>query len=262
MTSERIDFLGLPLNTGVTIADICALMKDKNGPHLVSFINPASWALSKRNADYGKALEGMSYVLPDGQGVALACRWLTGQKAPRISFDMSSLADPFFKAASEAGATVVLAGGKPGVDEHTQEKLRTHYPNLKIIGTQHGFAELAPKIVAILKLAPDAVVVGMGSPRQEMFLIALRASGYKGLAITCGGFFDQYLEADDYYPKWINQLHLRFAWRLFKEPKRLWRRYLIDYQLFIWRFLQALWGKYWPKAEAKFKQTAAKLRRE
>jgi N-acetylglucosaminyldiphosphoundecaprenol N-acetyl-beta-D-mannosaminyltransferase len=268
MTPQRIDFLDLPLDTGVAVEDLCQPLPKKSGIRTVTFVNPASWALAKRNTEFRAALDRISLILPDGEGVASACRWLTGLSCSRISFDMTSLAGPFFRKAEEQKTSLMLVGGQPSVDENMAEKLKTAYPKLNIIGTVHGFGDIAPKVAVIIEKNPGAVIVGMGAPRQELFLLALQDAGYKGLAITCGGFFDQYLLDENYYPGWIDKLNLRWLWRLYKEPTRLWRRYLVDYQLFIWKTLEAFWNKYFPIARLfaeknilKAKDTLAKLRR-
>jgi len=255
MTVQRIDFLGLSLDLGLTIEGICAELRRKGDLRLIGYISPSSWAVAKKNPEYKAALWQMTAIRAGGEGVARVCRWLTGSPCPRISFDMTSLADPFFKAAIAEKASVMLIGGDPAIDENMQEKLKFSYPELNVVATAHGFGDLAPKIAAVMEQMPDVVIVGMGSPRQENFLLALREAGYKGLAITCGGFFDQYLAADQYYPPWVDRWNLRFAWRLYKEPQRLWRRYLIDYQIFVWEALKALTGKFTP---ARVKQMIMK----
>jgi N-acetylglucosaminyldiphosphoundecaprenol N-acetyl-beta-D-mannosaminyltransferase len=248
VTIERIEFLGMPLDTGVAREDVCDLIATKGRLRLVTFINPLAWRLAIEHPEYLPALKSMTYVLPDGEGVARACRLLTEKPCPRISFDMTSLADEFFKRATVEGASIMIVGGHPGVDEGVQGKLVAKYRDIKIAGTAHGYDDFEPKIADVIEKQPDIVVVGMGSPRQENFLIALRDAGFTGLAITCGGFFDQYLESDEYYPSWVDHWNLRFAWRLCMEPRRLWRRYLIDYQTFIRIAGEALFRKFAPPA--------------
>lgn len=246
--TKRINFLGLPLDATVSAEAVCGFLREKTTPRFITFINPGAWALAKKSPAYLNALNHMSFNLADGQGVALVCRWLTGLPCPRTSFDMTSLADPFFRAAIAEKASIMLIGGKPGVDENVHGKLLINYPGINIVGTEHGYGDFEPKIKAILAQSPDVVITGMGTPRQENFLLALKDAGYQGLAITCGGFFDQYLEADPYYPRWIDQWNLRFAYRLYREPERLWRRYLIDYPFFIGQAAKAFVDKYRPAA--------------
>ncbi len=241
---RRIDFLGLPLDPGLTIDDVCAELRRKDEARLIGYISPASWAVARRHPEYLAALHQMTMIRAGGEGVTRVYRWLTGRPCPRVNFDMTSLADPFFRAAIAGKDTLLLAGGAPGVAEEVRAKLAKAYPGLNVVGTIHGYGDVVKMAEQAAARTPDVVIAAMGSPKQELFLIALRGAGYRGLAITCGGFFDQYLEADDYYPHWINRWNLRFAWRLFKEPRRLWRRYLVDYQIFIWCALKALLRKW------------------
>jgi len=239
---SRIDLLGLPLDAGVEQAHILSLL-DKKDSALVSFINPAAWALARRNPDFRRALEQMDFVLPDGIGVCLACQTLKKIECERISFDISSLANPFFKKHGERDLSLFLVGGSDDVALNMKKKLSLKYKDLNIVGTESGFGDWNIKIANILAVNPHTVLVGMGAPKQEEFILALRARGYNGLAISCGGFFDQYLLADNYYPALVNKLHVRFAYRLYKEPQRLWRRYLLDYPTFVWLYLQAMGTK-------------------
>ncbi len=251
---KRLRFLDLPLDVGADVDLVCAKLREQSGPFEVSFINPYAWAVAKRDPSFIETLEKLSLVMADGVGVVYACRALTRNPCNRVSFDMTSLADPFFRTLQDAKLSLALVGGEPGVDENVKDKLEAHYSGIRIVETAHGYDDLGPKVAAIMAKSPDAVLVGMGSPRQEQFLIALREAGYSGFAITCGGFFDQYLVADHYYPGWINRWNLRFLYRFYKEPKRLWHRYLVDYQVYVLRLLRELLrmngsgsGLSWPK---------------
>ena len=236
---ETRPFLGLPLTRGMGIKDVCALIDPGGDGRFISFINPAAWYLIRKCPEYLDALRQMDFVLPDGQGVAFACRKLTGDFCPRVSFDMSSLAGPFFEKLKSCNKSVILVGAAPGVAEQVRTKLALEYPRLKVLKACDGFGALEEKAAEVMRLRPDAVVVGMGAPRQEQLLALLKNMSYEGVALTCGGFFDQYLEASEYYPPLIDRLQLRFAYRVYQEPRRLWRRYLIEYQWFIFAFLRA-----------------------
>jgi N-acetylglucosaminyldiphosphoundecaprenol N-acetyl-beta-D-mannosaminyltransferase len=268
MSEQRIDFLGLPLDPGLTAEEICGLLSRKGETHLIAYVTPSSWAVARRHPDYLKALQQIPTIHAASNSVAYICRWLTGNACIRVSFDTASLADPLFRAAVTQKASVMLVGGQPSVDEQMAEKLKAAYSQLNIIGSLHGFGDLAPKAVTVATKAPDLVVIGMGSPRQELFLLALREAGYKGMAITCGEFFEQFLLDADYYPAWVEKLNLRALWQFYKEPQRLWRRYFIDYPLFAWEAVKAFWYKYFPQAKAlaeenisKAKDAFSKLRR-
>lgn len=67
----------------------------------------------------------------------------------------------------------------------------------------------------------------------------MKAQGWRGWGFTCGGFLDQLGSGLYYYPQWVDQMNLRFAYRLLKEPRRLWRRYFFEYSRFAWLVVAA-----------------------
>lgn len=241
---QHCALLGLPITPSATIHDIVSRIGQRTQSVTVSFINPSVWAVQGEQPHYSQYLQRLSYVLADGIGVCLVYRWLTGAPCPRISFDMTSMAPLFFGRLQHIRGSLAVVGGAPDVAQQFAEKLQRSYPDIRLPVIEDGYGDHAPKIARILAAAPDAVIVGMGVPRQESFLVELATAGYKGCAVTCGGFLDQYIQAEHYYPVWINRYHLRFAYRFYKEPARLWRRYLIDYQLFIGLALRALLAKW------------------
>src|SRR6185312_2300382 len=113
MTIERIDFLGIPLDTGVKQTDICLLLRARDALRLITFINPQAWAIIRKQPRFVDMLRSMSLVLPDGESVACASRILSKRDCERTSFDMTSLADPFFRAAIAENASLMLVGGNP-----------------------------------------------------------------------------------------------------------------------------------------------------
>jgi N-acetylglucosaminyldiphosphoundecaprenol N-acetyl-beta-D-mannosaminyltransferase len=242
--------LGLPLSSGITVSDLCQLLDKKDECRLVTFVNPSAWSLAQKQADYAALLQQIHFVIPASQMVSFACATLTGAKAKRIEFELSSLADPFFKAAVEKKSSLMLIGGQPAVDERVSDKLNTHYKGINTIGGTHGYGELAQKVALVMEKKPDAVLVAMGMVRNEVFLVALRDAGYKGMAITCGDFFDHYLKDAVVLPAWAEKYHLRFVFRLMHEPARLWQRYVLDYPSFMGAVLTACVQKFIPAKSA------------
>ncbi len=240
MSFQKITFLGLPITIGMDAKDVCDLIGRADKGQFITFVNPYAWHVARENKEYLAALSQMTCVLPDGMGVAVACRKMTGFPCHRVSFDMTSAAGSFFTTLAVHDKTVMLIGGAAGVAEKVGEKLLKEYPGLRILKSLSGFDGLEVQVNQVMSVKPDVVIVGMGVPLQELLLARLKHNQYEGLAITCGGFFDQYLQATYYYPPLINRLNLRFAYRLYKEPGRLWRRYLIEYKEFISVFLGTL----------------------
>jgi N-acetylglucosaminyldiphosphoundecaprenol N-acetyl-beta-D-mannosaminyltransferase len=129
---------------------------------------------------------------------------------------------------------IFLVGGQPGVAAQAQKIIVDKYPALKICGVSSGYFDDPFAVIKCIEKSPAKVVLcGMGSPRQENFLLELRKSGWSGIGFTCGGYLDQVGQGFAYYPDIIDRLNLRFLYRLVREPERLWRRYLLEYMTFV-----------------------------
>lgn len=217
---------------------------------LITFVNPATVKLARTRADFVSTLRAFTLVLPDGIGLCLAMRWLHGLAAQRVSFDMTSLAPIVLDHARAEGLTVVLVGGAAGIAERARDRLTDHFPGLQVVGWFDGYGATDETARQVAALQPHIVVCGMGTVRQEAFLLRVSAEGWRGWGFTCGGFFDQLQAGMHYYPRWVDRANLRWAYRLAREPKRLWRRYVLDYGQFVVMVLTALAQRTW---DARFK---------
>ena len=199
---------------------------------LFTFVNPASLSVAARNPRYRRLLDEFDAVLPDGIGMCWALRLLHGHRAARISFDTTSLAPLVFDRVRKRAQTVALIGGRPGVVERAADQLTKAYPGLSVTATLDGYGDHDSKIRELIALAPSVVICGMGAGAQEHFLVSLAATGWSGSGFTCGGYLDQLADGLHYYPGWIDAANLRWAYRLMREPRRLARRYFVDYGFF------------------------------
>lgn len=209
---------------------------EKKHPWLMTFVNPATVVLAHHQPMLREALEKFDAVAPDGSGMVLAMR-LSHPRVPvtRISFDSTSLAPAILETAARREIAIVLIGGKPGTAKRAAECLTHAYRGLRIVGIFDGYCDHNATVNAIAQLSPGIVIAGMGGLVQELFLIHLVERGWHGLGFTCGGYLDQTaLKGETYYPEWINRHNLRFAYRFVMEPKRLGRRYLMEYPVFGW----------------------------
>lgn len=233
---RRTRTLGLPVDatfdtTGVL--DAVARNLAARTPYLVTFVNPSSCAVATSRPGYADRLAAFDAVLPDGSGLSLAVRLIHHIPAARISFDTTSLAPKLLGLAEQYGYTVALVGGEPGSAEQAMQRLADAFPMLRFVGAFHGYGDTDVRTRTLVALDPDIVICGMGSDHQEKMLLALKGAGWTGCGFTCGGYLDQLNGGMDYYPAWIDRLNLRWAYRLAKEPRRLWRRYLLDYPPFV-----------------------------
>jgi len=153
---------------------------------------------------------------------------------------MTSIATEVFAAASCNGDSIFFVGAKQEEVEAAASRIKEAFPSLRVLGARSGYFESAAEkedfVSGLRTLSPDIVVAGMGTPMQEEFLVALANAGWRGKGFTCGGFLHQTAKALKYYPDWINALHLRWAYRIYDEPK-LFKRYFLQYPKFLLVFL-------------------------
>ena len=229
---RNVRFCGLPLTIDVTVEDVIARTFDSpaDRPLLTTFVNPGAVHMARSRPDYQATLARFDLVLPDGIGIVWGWRALHREPLRRISFGSTSLALPILRRAKADGRRVMLIGGRPGVADAAATALRAAVPGVAFCKTHHGYDAFAAYEALVRAERPDVVICGMGLPLQEALLVALRDSGcLTGPAFTCGGYFDQLHEGLHYYPRIVGRLNLRWLYRLYREPRRLWRRYLLEY---------------------------------
>jgi N-acetylglucosaminyldiphosphoundecaprenol N-acetyl-beta-D-mannosaminyltransferase len=233
---RSITFRGLRLTSGsvAEIVDgIVASALDRSGTY-VTFVNPHSYnILAKHRGSFRSDLSEADVVYADGIGVVWAVRGLTGVRLHRVSFDM--VAPYLFNALSEMKLPVYLVGGVDGRARAAADVLRRRYPGLLIAGTHHGFVpdeQLESLLEMVGETGAPVVIIGAGAPTQEHIAARIRYGLPAVAVITCGGYFDQVL-VDRYYPPWAYPLKLNWLVRLYREPRRLWRRYLVGTPRFV-----------------------------
>lgn len=239
---QRIELIGLPVTVFPSLDDCLAhvlpLISSGERGVFTSFINPRSYYLAQHDPAYGAALANLDLVLPDGIGIVWALRQLTGVRAARVSFDATSLYHPVFRHLQSIRCPVFIIGGRPGIAEKAAERMKTIYPKLNLAGVMHGYQSRAHSVRLIKASGARFVLCGMGAPNQEAMLVALKHADFSGCAFSCGGFLDQVVEKREYYPRWVDRLEVRCLYRLMREPRRLCRRYLYEYQTFVRQFVR------------------------
>jgi N-acetylglucosaminyldiphosphoundecaprenol N-acetyl-beta-D-mannosaminyltransferase len=140
---------------------------------------------------------------------------------------------------------VYLLGARPGVAQEAARRLQARYPDLEIVGVHHGFFDHAAGsleneavVREINDARPDILLVGMGMPLQEYWLMENQDRLQGGVVLTGGAVFDYVSGGLRRGPRALT--HSGFEWlaRLLVEPRRLWRRYLIGNPLFLLRVLR------------------------
>lgn len=198
-----------------------------------TFVNHYSYLKLRKNPDILNSFDSINI---DGILLCQALK-LIGINKTRSSFDMTSLAPLVFESAQKNADDIYFIGGENGIIEKAIHFFKSKYPALQVSGYRHGFfssnEDRIKTINDIKILNPKIIIVGMGTPFQEKLLIDLVNTGWDGTGYTCGGFFHQTAKSGlTYYPDWINKYNLRWAYRVYDEPKLI-RRYTLDFIVFL-----------------------------
>ena len=232
--------MGLPvdqLTESETIETVLAAVRAGRGgclftpnlQHVHAFASGADSAVYERSSE----LTGALLVVPDGMPLIWASR-LRGTPLPeRVAG--SNLIWSLTAAAADAGASIFLLGGNPGAAEACADRMRSVYPRVRIAGLMsppHGFEKderAIDEIAATLRAAaPDIVYVALGFPKQEE--LALRVAPYLPATWFVGvGISFSFVAGDvQRAPRWMQTAGLEWLHRLVQEPRRLFRRYILD----------------------------------
>lgn len=137
---------------------------------------------------------------------------------------------------------IFLLGAKKDVVIETKNKLKSHFPNLRIVGALDGYfpRHKEPEIVQqILHQNSRFLFLGMPSPKKEMFMKRQKMHLKNVISLGVGGSFDVISGRIPRAPHFMRATGLEWLFRLFQEPRRLFKRYLITNTQFIFFFLRA-----------------------
>jgi N-acetylglucosaminyldiphosphoundecaprenol N-acetyl-beta-D-mannosaminyltransferase len=185
-----------------------------------------------------------SLVLADGAPVVLASRLLGRRLPERVAG--SDLAPAIFKDAADGDRPlrVFLLGAAPGVAERAAANITSRWRNVEIVGTLPpplGF-ERSPQenqriLDAVAAVGPDLLIVGLGAPKQELWIHAHADQLEAKVALCIGATIDFLAGEKRRAPRWMRRVGLEWLHRLSSEPGRLAKRYLRD----AWVFPQLVW---------------------
>lgn len=182
-------------------------------------------------------------LTPDGQPVRWAMNLLHRTRLRERVYG-PELTLRLCRAAAEQGVSIYLYGGSPAVLEKLQENLLRLCPGLQIAGAESPpFRPLSPEedqeaIERINASGAGLAFIGLGCPKQDHFAFEHRAS-IQGVQLCVGAAFDFHAGAKPMAPEWMQRRGLEWLFRLYQEPRRLWRRYLTTNSTFIARLMSA-----------------------
>jgi N-acetylglucosaminyldiphosphoundecaprenol N-acetyl-beta-D-mannosaminyltransferase len=207
---------------------------------LVCYVNAHCLNLAEDVPGYRQVLESSDIVYPDGKAVVWAARFLGAPVPERVN--AGDFIIDFLKEFTRRESGLYLLGAKEEILRKAANRLKADIPDLNITGSRDGYfseGEEAAIVEQINTAGPDLLILGMGVPRQELFLLRNREKLNVPVCWVVGNLFNYLAGETKRAPRWMINCGLEWAHRLFVEdPRRLWRRYLFGNPRFIFRVLK------------------------
>ena len=225
------------------------------GKLLINTINAHSYNTARKDSLFAEALTNGDVLLPDGVSIVMACKWIKAKSLPKeriagwdlFAFEMEKLEreSEELRTKSEESKIVMFMGSSQKVLDLIVKRAAEVYPHLKVVTYsppyKPEFTDEDNKAIidAIHAANPDLLWIGMTAPKQEKWTY----SHWKELNIHChvgsiGAVFDFFAGTMKRAPMWWQDHGLEWLYRLLKEPKRMWRRYIIGNALFLWNMVK------------------------
>ncbi len=221
------------LNIRDTIALVEEYVKQKEPLHLMG-VNADKINELNSNERLKQIVNSCGIINADGASVIKASRYLGKPLPERVAG--IDLMQSLVKLSEEKGYSVYLLGAKQEVVLKTAKVLKRKHPNLKLVGVHNGYFKENEwlQISEILKKKkPTFVFVGITSPMKEYLIEFLQDDGNDSVFMGVGGSFDVISGMIPRAPKWMQQVGLEWLFRVFQEPKRLFKRYFVGNIQFI-----------------------------
>lgn len=241
LTESHKNILGIRINT-ISYAETCDRIQSaalsRHSSYVVAanvhVVMSAFW-----NARYRHILRYADIVTPDGMPLVWGMRWLGARHQPRVYGPDLMLA--WCARAALLHLSIYLYGSTPKTLQRLSTRLQQTFPNLQIAGTHSPpFRALTPQeeaadIERIHRSGAAIVFVGLGCPKQEEWMYR-QVGKLNAVMIGVGAAFKFHSGEVSQAPHWMMKLGLEWLFRLIKEPRRLWFRYLVTNSAFIFLF--------------------------
>lgn len=197
-----------------------------------------------QDQEYLNVLQQADYIFADGSGIKIACKIMGDTIVDNVNG--TDLFPLLCEMSSQRQFSLYLLGAKPGIAVKTQQNMVKRYPGLRIVGTHSGYFERHSHeeqavITAINDSHADILLVAFGAPAQEKWIHAHRHELTPKVLIGVGGLFDFYSGHIPRAPLWLRKMGLEWTFRLYQEPRRLFKRYILGNPLFIYRVYRWKW---------------------
>jgi N-acetylglucosaminyldiphosphoundecaprenol N-acetyl-beta-D-mannosaminyltransferase len=233
----RFEVLGVPVDA-VTMTEAIAHFHDRirsRDQGYVVFCTVSTILEARRDPSLMSAIKDASLVTPDGMPLV----WLGSRRGARIERVYGPDLMRNLMAACGPDIRHFFYGGTPEVLDKMIARLKAAYPDLVVAGAHAPhFGPLTPDTIRrdaalIGRAEPDVIWVGLGHPKQEMWMRESRVLLDAPMLAGVGAAFDFLAGVKTEAPLWLRKMGLQWLHRLLSEPRRLWRRYLVGNTVFV-----------------------------
>ena len=201
----------------------------------IFFVNAHCFNVAQINAEYRNALNKSDYIFNDGIGIKI------GSYLANVHFkdnlNGTDLIPEIIQSGVKKNKRIYLVGSSEGAVQRAKLNLEKQYHNINIVGTWNGFFSTVEEEQIISDInfnKADILIVGMGVPMQELWISKIRNRLTNVQMCIAGGAIIDFIAGDiKRAPLWMRKLNMEWIYRLYLEPRRMWKRYLIGNFLFL-----------------------------
>lgn len=213
------------------VGEFISQLINSSKPTVLAFVNAHAMNLAAKDRQFAQLLVRTDVLLRDGFGMAIYYR-LMGID-PGLNMNGTDLIPKILSAYSHK--RIALWGTNEPFLSDAASRIENGF-GARIVSRAHGFFETEHYLQLLNQHRPDLVVLGMGMPKQEMVAEQLREHGPQPFLIVCGGAIIDFLGGKvERAPTFFRHIGMEWSYRLAREPKRLFRRYVVGNPVFLYR---------------------------
>lgn len=239
----KVSVFGLDLSVGsfqAHVAAISAMGKEHRSAY-VCCVNVHMCMEAQGDPKFAAVVNGADLATADGMPILKSLNKFAGANQERVAGN--DLMPAVMAAAEKQGLSIFFHGGEQAVLNAIVARAATEFPGLHIAGTysppfrQATDEERAIEVERIMASGANIVMVSLGCPRQEWWMATMK-DRLPVVMLGVGGAFLLYAGVDTRAPQWMRNASLEWLYRLWLEPGRLWKRYLITNTAFMWMYVK------------------------
>lgn len=212
--------------------------------HQVATVNTDFLVKAAEDPKLRRLLQSVHLATPDGMPLLWASRLLGSPLKERVTG--ADLVPAIAELAAQKGYSIYLFGAGPGIAQKAAQVLQERYPALTIAGVASPpytpIQQMDRSVLDDIRAAnPDILLVALGNPKQEKWIEMYGRQVNAPVIMGVGGSLDFIAGNIKRAPLWMQKSGFEWLFRIMQEPRRLWRRYVVDLIVFTNRFTRQWW---------------------